>query len=558
MSFRPHTTHRPVLGSDLKLDRELPQHPRYIYHQQQQAIVVLPTKSERATRSRSPSSSSSLSETKTESMDRLSVPMLAPTPSATSTSTYYSNSVNSVGTDGETSATPSYRTNSSYIEPLSPSFRGLEERSSASDPLSAAAVTPVMRLSPSQERQLWNESRLMAHSMAKDQIRAFAAYAKREPVASKHGVRVFSHTAPKSAQASGVLAARGHETKRFVAHWQVHATMDEVVELLARDERECPGLYRECQAVLSPENVHCKSLWQANGEQTGADGGDRGCHWLGINWWVQRMPGMLRRDRDFVLVERQDEFMTPRGNRGFVHLRHSVDIADVTQVVKGIASPFIRGSIIQSGIVALESDVPGIVLLSHTMEVDLGGMLKASQHQSVVVQRLVQGAKLEELLAQARILRTQPWLRAPDETTIDPSSCARCHHRSSIFTRRTLAGCVACHRVVCGSCCQEMAFLPAMMRHFTPKSLHRPGVLTPATPNSARICSHCVTEFSRPRSRTTTIVGESTLTHKRREMSDVRQTAENMADSYLSASHKRLDSSVTAASGAVLYPTSAA
>ncbi|KAJ0396722.1 hypothetical protein ATCC90586_004742 [Pythium insidiosum] len=549
MSFRPHTHHRavPMPAANLPLDRELPQHQRYVYQQQQQAIVVLPTK---APRSRSPSSASSLSETKTESVDRLSVPMLYPSTSTSSASPFHGSSVTP---DFDASATPSCRTNSSYIEPLSPSYRGLEERSSSSDPLSAVAVTPVMRLSPSHERQLWNESRLMAHSLAKDQIRAFAAYAKREPVASRNGVRVFSHTAAKSAQASGVLATRGHETKRFVAHWQVHATMDEVVELLARDDRECPGLYRECQAVLSPENVHCKTLWQANSDQAGADVGDRGCHWLGINWWVQRMPGMLRRDRDFVLVERQDEFVTPRGNRGFVHLRHSVDIADVTQVVKGIASPFIRGSIIQSGVVALESDVPGIVLLSHTMEVDLGG--KANQHQNVLVQRLVQGAKLEELLAQARVLRTQPWLRTPDDMSADLSTCARCHHRSSIFTRRTLGGCVSCHRVVCGSCCEDWTFLPAMMRHFTPKSLHRPGVLMPATPSSARICSHCVSEFSRPRARTTTLVGDSPF--KYREESDVRQTAENMVDSFLSASNKRFDSGVAPAPGAVLYPSAA-
>jgi hypothetical protein len=75
------------------------------------------------------------------------------------------------------------------------------------------------------------------------------------------------------------------------------------------------------------------------------------------------MPGKLSRDRDFIVLEKQSEFETGGSGggvtrRGVVHLCHSVDLADVASVEKRLVSPFVRGLVIQSGIVVVESDEP--------------------------------------------------------------------------------------------------------------------------------------------------------------------------------------------------------
>lgn len=456
---------------------------------------------------------------------------------------------------------------------------------------------PPMRLPAAQERALVADATRMTTELIIEHLRALVTNSKRAAitrhapsgvmVASSHDMRIFAHN-PLGAGNTGSKFAK--RPKRYVAQWQVNATLEEVVALLRRDE-DRRDVFNSYQSVLHPETVHCKTLWKGVGGKAQSssvpltmddrydsdeevdddaedsffdpDGGvmsvdindvdddedllffsDRGrgtrqrmtsvashrsmnsttvaatsrprtetsrrraptsrrrlsssppcASWLGINWWVQHMPGKLSRDRDLVVLEKQCAFVTSTSNprRGFVHMQHSVDMADVS---RGLMSPFVRAFVTQSGLVVVESDEPGVIELSQSMEIDFAGHLGAGQHRQIVIKRLLQLDKVNELLWKTRVLKSQLLWTPTKPVEKQWLQCDRCQVRGNRFTRKALAPCKVCVRVVCNNCSQVWDFLPLMVEEASlrgrPVETENDGTLR------ARVCAHCVQEHSRP------------------------------------------------------------
>jgi hypothetical protein len=464
---------------------------------------------------------------------------------------------------------------------------------------------PPLRLPPFQDRAIRSDAARMTRALVAEQLRALDVLHNRSvllvgggsslhpigtEVATAKGVRVFEKTGLGGGGVSG--RSKKHAVKRYTAHWQVRATVDEVLALLVRDDND-PDKSACCQAAMHPETVNSKLLWRAREpsshktrsksqrtvstsleddaidaidtleddddvhsiltvelddakddvrffSQRGGQGkplfppGPRSvasstatatttasrrgtqrrrrprrssAEWMGINWWVQHMPGKLSRDRDFIVLEKQSEFETGGSGggvtrRGVVHLCHSVDLADVASVEKRLVSPFVRGLVIQSGIVVVESDEPGVLDVANTLEMDCAGHLTTSQQRQVIVKRLLQIETLSDLLCKTRLLQSQLLQRPPpvESKAKDRSTrCDRCQFKVSRFSRRSLEPCRACERVVCTQCSSVCEFPPALVRAAASPQCPLPADVGHDSVWKVRVCAHCVVEHSRPR-----------------------------------------------------------
>ncbi|TMW69180.1 hypothetical protein Poli38472_001336 [Pythium oligandrum] len=361
----------------------------------------------------------------------------------------------------------------------------------------------TLNLTAEHELVILNESKSMVHTLITDQMRAFDAAGQGVPIADQDGMFVYDHN---------TLGPHGQSWKgrqRYTALRRIYATIDEVMDLLHRDDA-FEKRYMDCQAVLSPETVNCRTMWRppqrgdVDGTNTATGGRSsrtrtnsqlRGRQWLGINWWVQHMSNKLYRDRDFMVIERQEEFLSKDWRRGFAHVRHSVDIGAQTEVAS--ASPFVRANIIQSGFVIIESQEPGILDFAHTMELELSGNFSALQHRQLIIKRLFNWEKLDDLLWMSRLLRSQSLMIPDMSDSVDYNLCSRCQYRPGKLYRRALDACVVCERIVCSSCSRVWE----APRTIAPQGMRISPELESSGMIKARVCMHCVREYSRPRQR---------------------------------------------------------
>ncbi|RHY79916.1 hypothetical protein DYB30_013366, partial [Aphanomyces astaci] len=106
-------------------------------------------------------------------------------------------------------------------------------------------------------------------------------------------------------------------------------------------------------------------------------------HYIGVRWSAVESSSPLVKNRDFCYLECQDEFVDTRTNKqGWVRCIHSINIPSCPSLEKTLG--FVRGSYYRSGFVVLETDKPGILEITHVLQVNFKGSVPAWWRQQTL------------------------------------------------------------------------------------------------------------------------------------------------------------------------------
>uniref|UniRef100_M4BPB9 FYVE-type domain-containing protein n=1 Tax=Hyaloperonospora arabidopsidis (strain Emoy2) TaxID=559515 RepID=M4BPB9_HYAAE len=133
-----------------------------------------------------------------------------------------------------------------------------------------------------------------------------------------------------------------------------------------------------------------------------APSGQQPRRYVGVKWALVASPSRFFRKRDFCYLECQKEFTDAKGRRGWVRSLHSLKLpcCPPLETKYGI----VRASIYRSGLTAVETDEPGVLSVTYTVELDLKGRMALELLQpKFVAQRVAALATVDKLLQQQRL-----------------------------------------------------------------------------------------------------------------------------------------------------------
>ncbi|RLN95308.1 hypothetical protein BBJ28_00024654 [Nothophytophthora sp. Chile5] len=195
-----------------------------------------------------------------------------------------------------------------------------------------------------------------------------------------------------------------------------------------------------------------------------APSGSQPRRYVGVKWALVAAPSRLFRPRDFCYVECQKEFRDARGRRGWVRSLHSLRLPSVPSLEK--ARGVVRAALYRSGLTAVETDTPGVLSVTYTMELDLKGRADLLQLQPhFLTQRVAALATVDKLLQQQRLssgpllgdldLPANPRGRGSCELCFRP--LVRLGHglRAALSARPKRFVCRKCGQDVCGRCSDD-------------------------------------------------------------------------------------------------------
>ncbi|KAL7686348.1 putative START domain, Zinc finger, FYVE/PHD-type, Zinc finger, RING/FYVE/PHD-type [Plasmopara halstedii] len=133
-----------------------------------------------------------------------------------------------------------------------------------------------------------------------------------------------------------------------------------------------------------------------------APSGEQPRRYVGVKWALVASPSRFFRNRDFCYLECQKEFTDAKGRRGWVRSLHSLKLPCCPSLEK--EHGVVRASIYRSGLTAVETDEPGVLSVTYTVELDLKGRMALELLQpGFVAQRVAALATVDKLLQQQRL-----------------------------------------------------------------------------------------------------------------------------------------------------------
>ncbi|TDH74222.1 hypothetical protein CCR75_001455 [Bremia lactucae] len=124
--------------------------------------------------------------------------------------------------------------------------------------------------------------------------------------------------------------------------------------------------------------------------------------YVGVKWALVASPSRFFRNRDFCYLECQKEFTDANGRRGWVRSLHSLNLPCCPSLEK--EHGVVRASIYRSGLTAVETDEPGVLSVTYTVELDLKGRAALELLQpGFLAQRVAALATVDKLLQQQRL-----------------------------------------------------------------------------------------------------------------------------------------------------------
>lgn len=180
--------------------------------------------------------------------------------------------------------------------------------------------------------------------------------------------------------------------------------------------------------------------------------GDHPRRFVGIKWCLVGSPNKLFRRRDFCFLECQKEFTDSRGRRGWVRSMHSVKLPccpplDATHGV-------VRASLYRCGLTAVETDRPGVLNVTYTVEMDLKGRFPDRLQPGFIAQRIAMLAAIDRFLQRQRLSST-PLLGDLDIPSRRlRTACQLCYREFGAFHHRRQL-CRKCGESVCKNCSDE-------------------------------------------------------------------------------------------------------
>jgi len=133
-----------------------------------------------------------------------------------------------------------------------------------------------------------------------------------------------------------------------------------------------------------------------------APSGQQPRRYVGVKWALVASPSRFFRNRDFCYLECQKEFTDARGRRGWVRSLHSLKLPCCPSLEK--EHGIVRAGIYRSGLTAVETDEPGVLSVTYTVELDLKGRMALELLQpGFLAQRVAALATVDKLLQQQRL-----------------------------------------------------------------------------------------------------------------------------------------------------------
>ncbi|ETV71378.1 hypothetical protein H257_13274 [Aphanomyces astaci] len=207
-------------------------------------------------------------------------------------------------------------------------------------------------------------------------------------------------------------------------------------------------------------------------------------HSITVRWHAMKSPIALGKARDFCFLETHDEFVDARGRRGWILARESVSIAACPPL-----SSIVRASLQRSGLVFVESDLPGFLNVTQMAVVDFKGTLPR------VVSRLATRKHLTEVLRLNRYLHEKRLSLEhilPDHDLVpkrDRSACHVCVKKFGVFSRHKVR-CRKCGEVVCMQC-QGLWTIDASSAPRHPRRASMSSAVSKKAVVHVRVCINC-------------------------------------------------------------------
>ncbi|OQS06730.1 hypothetical protein THRCLA_01241 [Thraustotheca clavata] len=187
-----------------------------------------------------------------------------------------------------------------------------------------------------------------------------------------------------------------------------------------------------------------------------------------LKWCATHSPMPMIKDRDFVYIEAQDEFLFASGRRGWGLCQYSVDLP-FAPCLQETAMGLVRGTLYQTGIVFLESDTAGVLDVIYHIASDFKGSIPHFVCKMGIKKRAHQIHAINEYIHHERI-HSRPaktYSLGAGRRTIKCVSCGE-NVRYRVGTN-----CKSCHEPVCSKCSTNW-------------HVHNDGIEV-----TVRVCHHC-------------------------------------------------------------------
>ncbi|OQR99447.1 hypothetical protein THRCLA_06515 [Thraustotheca clavata] len=220
----------------------------------------------------------------------------------------------------------------------------------------------------------------------------------------------------------------------------VHATLDEVAEILSGDDQTTMGAEAvqklDANILKSKHLLTLKRLDRLK---------------ICLKWFVWNSTSSYVPIRDFVVLQYQNDVHV-RGRNGWAQSTHSVELPCIPSYAS--SHNLVRSSMYRSGYIVLETDDPNVVRVMHMIQVDFKGHVP--QEDAVEMLRLRVGnigildAFFAKLTLVARIISNMETTLIGNLDTI--KVCAMCSKKFGFLTKKIV--CQICGDVVCSECSQ--------------------------------------------------------------------------------------------------------
>ncbi|KDO21057.1 hypothetical protein SPRG_13850 [Saprolegnia parasitica CBS 223.65] len=166
-----------------------------------------------------------------------------------------------------------------------------------------------------------------------------------------------------------------------------------------------------------------------------------------VRWLVLECPKPLSH-RDFCVLETQKEWLLPGGRRAWAIAQHSVTLPTCPDLKSNLL--VVRGSMYNSGLVFLESDVPGVLNVHSHMEINLKGAMPSWLYKSILKRHVSRIGYIASTIHEFRLAECVQSYFVVMVPLRDRTHCTQCLKR--FHTLRRKWNCRTCGEVFCHKC----------------------------------------------------------------------------------------------------------
>ncbi|OQS00130.1 hypothetical protein THRCLA_06204 [Thraustotheca clavata] len=166
-----------------------------------------------------------------------------------------------------------------------------------------------------------------------------------------------------------------------------------------------------------------------------------------VRWFVMECPKPLNH-RDFCVLETQREWVLPSGHRAWAIAQHSVTLPSCPELKSNMQ--LIRGSLYNSGLLFVESDLPGVLNVYSHMEINLKGSMPSWLYRNILKRHVARIGHIASTIHEFRMAECVQSYFVVMVPHSERSHCTQCLKRFHALRRKW--SCRTCGEVFCWKC----------------------------------------------------------------------------------------------------------